>query len=121
MVLSGVFYADELRVRRVNIVEVTATWAEIRDDVVYNFVATSANIGYAVIGDGEIAAGAVTNSNYGSNTINLPPTGSWQTVCGVSLPTSKHLTISSSNQPAGNGGWKDMSWIATSSGLFRSF
>ena len=85
VVQGGVLYADELRVRRANIVEFTATWAEIRDAVVYNFVATSANIGYAVIGDGEIAAGAVTNSNYGSNSINLPPTGSWQTVLTVPI------------------------------------
>ncbi len=38
-------------------------WADIENAVVNNFVATSANIGFAVINDGMIAAGAVTNSD----------------------------------------------------------
>lgn len=49
--------------------------------VVNNFVATSANIGFAVINDGMIAAGAVTNSDDASGSGSKPLGSSgWNTV-----------------------------------------
>lgn len=52
-----------IRANWAQIENVDIEWADIENAVVNNFVATSANIGFAVIEDGMIAAGAVTNSD----------------------------------------------------------
>lgn len=85
VVQGGVLYADELRVRRANIVEFTATWAEIKDAVIENLDVTSAMIGFATIEDGNIAAGAVTNQANNSGSISLPPSTNWVPVTQITI------------------------------------
>lgn len=61
-----------IRANWAQIENVDIAWADIENAVVNNFVATSANIGFAVIEDGMIAAGAITNSDDDTYSGNLP-------------------------------------------------
>lgn len=82
---GGVAYLNELKVR----------WADIENLVANNFVATSANIGFAEIDSGNIAASAITNQVSASGSVSIAA-GATQTVVGptaIDSPTGKPITI----------------------------
>ena len=75
--------------------QVSAQWANIENAVVNNFVATSANIGFAVIEDGMIAAGAITNADDDSFSGTKGETGTWVDVLSstVASPSSNPIFV----------------------------
>ena len=84
VIQGGQLLADELKVQRGNIINFTATWAEIQTAVVGNFVAQSANIGTLTVDTIHIKNHAVAASGSASGT-GSGGTGTWVDIATLAV------------------------------------
>jgi hypothetical protein len=90
VISGGQLLAADLKVQRANIINFTATWAEIETAVVNNFVAAEANIGNLTVDTIKIKNGAVGAKASASGSANGSPSA-WVTVCSATINNASGL------------------------------